>query len=216
MDKLSIYNSAKAVPDSAKKSIGAGRLKGMTDINPMWRIKKLTELFGPCGIGWWYEITNKQIVFDEITMQKASFVDIMLYFIDPETGCASRGIPGTGGSSFVSQEKSGPYLSDECFKMALTDAISVAAKAIGVGADVYYAADTTKYTNRNQPEQKAPNTPAQTAKPKTKNPTAREILIMKLKERNINIDEYAKEKGLSSNTDQATFLRLLAELEASA
>jgi len=37
------------------------------------------------------------------------------------------------------------YLSDECFKMALTDAISVAAKALGIGADVYFEKDKTKY-----------------------------------------------------------------------
>ena len=50
-EKLSIYNQCKTVPDEAKKEIKGGRLKGMTDINPMWRIKKLTEMFGPCGIG---------------------------------------------------------------------------------------------------------------------------------------------------------------------
>ena len=56
MDNLKIYNQVREVPKEAQKSIGAGRLKGMTDINPMWRIKKLTEVFGPVGIGWYYEI----------------------------------------------------------------------------------------------------------------------------------------------------------------
>ena len=51
MDNMKIYETARVVPDNAKKAISAGRLKGMTDINPMWRIKKLTEMFGPCGIG---------------------------------------------------------------------------------------------------------------------------------------------------------------------
>ena len=36
-------------------------------------------------------------------------------------------------------------MSDECYKMALTDAISVAAKALGVAADVYYKNDRSKY-----------------------------------------------------------------------
>ena len=52
-DKLRFYNATAEVPREATKPITAGRLKGMTDINPMWRIKKLTELFGPCGFGWW-------------------------------------------------------------------------------------------------------------------------------------------------------------------
>ena len=55
MDNLKYYNMGREVPQEAKKNIGGGRLKGMTDINPMWRIKKLTEMFGVCGIGWKYE-----------------------------------------------------------------------------------------------------------------------------------------------------------------
>lgn len=141
-----IYEKLRTVPDEAKKQITAGRLKGMTDINPMWRIKRLTEVFGPCGIGWWYEITDKRLVPDETTKQTAAFLDINLFYTDPTSGETSKPIPGTGGASFVAQEKNGPYLSDECFKMALTDAISVAAKAIGLAADVYYMKDRDKYT----------------------------------------------------------------------
>ena len=150
MDNMRLYDLGRNVPDEAKKTITAGRLKGMTDINPMWRIKRLTEMFGTCGVGWWYEITDKQIVVDEITKQKAAFVDILLFYKDPSSGKDSHGIPGTGGSSFVAQESKGAYLSDECFKMALTDAISVAAKAIGIGADVYFDKDKTKYTRQDE------------------------------------------------------------------
>lgn len=154
MNNLAIYEQARAVPAEAKKSIAAGRLKGMTDINPMWRIKKLTELFGPCGVGWWYEITDKHLAADDLTKQVAAFVDIMLYYVDPESGHSSHGIPGTGGASFVAQERNGPYMSDECYKMALTDAISVAAKALGIGADVYWEKDRSKYSEA--PEQPEP------------------------------------------------------------
>ena len=146
MNNMKIYEAAREVPLEALKTIQAGRLKGMSDINPMFRIKRLTELFGPCGVGWWYEITKKEITFDEITNQKCAFVDINLYYTDPETGHDSHAIPGTGGASFVSTERNGPYMSDECYKMALTDAISVAAKALGVAADVYYKNDRSKYT----------------------------------------------------------------------
>lgn len=161
MNNLAIYEQARAVPAEAKKSIAAGRLKGMTDINPMWRIKKLTELFGPCGVGWWYEITDKHLAADDLTKQVAAFVDIMLYYVDPESGHSSHGIPGTGGASFVAQERNGPYMSDECYKMALTDAISVAAKALGIGADVYWEKDRSKYNQPTEPtEPTEPTAPA--------------------------------------------------------
>lgn len=145
MDNMELYSAFREVPDKAIKPITAGRLKGMSDINPMWRIQRLTEKFGPCGVGWWYDIVEKNLVTDDITKQIAAFVDIRLYYVDPETGTPSHGIPGTGGASFVAQERNGPYLSDECFKMALTDALSVAAKALGVGADVYFPNGRSKY-----------------------------------------------------------------------
>lgn len=144
MRNLELYDMGRSVPEEAKKPINAGRLKGMTDINPMWRIKRLTEIFGPCGIGWWYVIKDKRLqagAKDEV----CAFVDIDLYYKWHDT--VSQPVPGTGGSKFVALEKNGLYTSDECFKMALTDAISVSAKAIGIGADVYYAADRDKYTS---------------------------------------------------------------------
>ena len=59
MGNLEHYQQSRAVPDNARRAVTGGRLKGKTEINPMWRIKALTEVFGPCGIGWKYEITQK-------------------------------------------------------------------------------------------------------------------------------------------------------------
>jgi hypothetical protein len=154
MNNLDIYNKVRVVPPTAKKDIPGGRLKGMTDINPMWRIKVLTETFGLCGIGWKYEILEERLEDAKINNEIAAFVRINLYVkVD---GAWSDAIPGTGGSSFVVKETKGPYVSDECFKMALTDALSVACKALGVGADVYWDKDKTKYTGNNSTDQIAP------------------------------------------------------------
>lgn len=142
MNNLEIYDKVRSVPSTALKKIEAGRLKGKSDINPMWRLKTLTETFGVCGFGWKYEILDERLEKggnDEI----AAFVKINLFI--KMNGEWSDAIPGTGGSSFVAKEKNGMYTSDECFKMALTDAISVACKALGVGADVYWESDKTKY-----------------------------------------------------------------------
>ena len=144
-ENLNIYNAVRKVPQEAQKKIGGGRLKGMTDINPMWRIKCLTEQFGVCGAGWYYEITDKWIetcmAKDEITAN----VKINLYIkIGDEW---SKPIPGIGGSMLVASEKGGLYVNDECYKMALTDAISVACKALGMGADIYWGNDNTKYND---------------------------------------------------------------------
>ena len=222
MDNMKIYNQARSVPTEAKKAITAGRLKGMTDVNPMYRIKRLTEIFGPCGIGWWYEITDKQIVYDELSNQKAAFVDILLYFVDPETGAVCHGIPGTGGAAFVAQERNGAYLSDECFKMALTDALSVACKALGIAADVYWDKDRTKYStdvmppedprqDRQQGQQNQQNQQSNgPALPQGMPP--RKALIIRLKQLNIDAGVYAQEKGLNHRSTDADYLRCLEEL----
>ena len=152
MDNLAIYNAVRSVPDSAKRRIEAGRLKGKTDINPMWRIKALTETFGPCGFGWKYVITDKRLE-QGANGEVAAFLDIDLFV--KADGVWSDAIPGTGGSAFVAKEKNGLYTSDECFKMALTDAISVACKALGFGADVYWDADRSKY-DKPESKQEAP------------------------------------------------------------
>lgn len=142
MNNLELWNKVRAVPETAQKKITGGRLNGKTDINPMWRIKVLTEQFGPCGFGWRYLITDKWLeagANDEM----AAFVNVNLYI---KVGDAwSEAIPGTGGSMFIAKEKSGPYTSDECYKMALTDALSVACKALGIGADIYWSGDNSKY-----------------------------------------------------------------------
>lgn len=134
MGNLDLYNKLKVVPAEAIKPIQSGRLKGKSDINPMWRIKTMTEHFGVCGIGWKYVIT-KQWTETYGTETKA-YCNIDLFVkVD---GQWSDAIQGTGGSSEVTMERNGSYVSDECYKMALTDALSVAMKALGVGADIYF------------------------------------------------------------------------------
>ena len=152
---LSIYESVREVPKEAKKEIEAGRLKGKHDINPMWRIKKLTEVFGPAGFGWYTEIVRTWTEASE-SGEMAVFVDINLFV--KKDGEWSRPIFGNGGNKLIANEKKYengqtvyiPYLDDDAYKKAYTDAISVAAKALGVGADVYFEKDKGKYASQTR------------------------------------------------------------------
>ena len=145
---MKIYEATRHVPPEAKKPIPAGRLKGYTNINPMWRIKTMTEQFGICGIGWRVEITKQWLEPSE-NGEVSAFCNINLFIkVDGEW---SEAIPGTGGAKYVVQEKSGKYVDDEAFKKAETDAISVACKMLGIGADVYWAEDRTKYDTPEEP-----------------------------------------------------------------
>ena len=151
-DNMTLYNAVRTPPPEALKAITGGRLKGMTDINPMWRIKTMTEQFGPCGDGWWYTIDN---LWTEAGAggEIAAFARISLYYrIDGEV---VQPVPGIGGSMLVSKEKSGLYTDDEAYKKAITDALGVACKALGVAADVYWQSDRDKYNTRQEQPQTA-------------------------------------------------------------
>ena len=177
-ENLKIYNELRVVPEEAQKKITGGRLSGMTDIKPMWRIEKLTEVFGMCGIGWKASIKNKEII-DGANGEKIAIVDIELYV--KVNGEWSEPIEGTGGSSFIAKEKNGLYTSDECFRMAYTDAISVACKSLGMGADVYWG--DSKYSTQEKKDATKKTTTKEVVK-ESKNKT--ELMIQESQIKLIN------------------------------
>ena len=173
--QMSIYEMFRSVPQEAQKTIGAGKLKGFTDINPMWRIKMLTQVFGPAGIGWYVDVLQ-QWTETAANDQTAAFVKVALYYRYPGIEGWSAPVIGIGGS-ILAGKGVGDGINDEAFKMAYTDAISIACKALGMCADIYFAKDArtrenmTKYdTAAEQPEKVAPaprNTSNSAYKPMT-------------------------------------------------
>ena len=149
------WNAVKTPPASALKKIVGGRLKGMTDIKPQWRYQVMTETYGLCGIGWKYELVDRWLE-DGSEGQKVAFAEINLFVkIDGEW---SDAIPGTGGSMLVAKESSGLHTNDECYKMAMTDALSVTMAKIGVASDIYMGLwDGSKY--RDKPPEKREDVP---------------------------------------------------------
>ena len=145
MGNMEIYEKFRNVPENAVKPFDNGSFKG-TDINTMWRIKCLTEQFGSVGKGWYIrpERTWKEDIGDEAYV----FMDISLFVKFPGETEWSAPIYGTGGNKLVKYVKSSDRYkgSDEAYKMAATDAFGNACKYLGIGADVYWENDKTKYT----------------------------------------------------------------------
>ena len=155
-------------PDpTSLKTIGGGRLKGMTDINPQWRLQAATEEFGPCGIGWWYTIKELWTVPGS-DGQVMAFARVDVFYRDGET--ISNPVEGIGGSMMITNESKKEqqadgttkyvpyqYTNDECYKMAVTDALSVAFKALGFGAEIYAGRwDGSKYLEKPKPPEPTP------------------------------------------------------------
>jgi len=161
MEPLGIYNELKSVPSEFLKEIGAGRLKGMSDIKPQWRIMKLTEIFGPCGFGW--KVQNLQFEYKQVSNNEI-VVNCRLEFLYKVDDVWSEPIPATGGSKLATNESKGLYVSDEAEKMAYTDALSVAGKMIGLASDIYmgyggkYDGVNTNVPSTNQNSSQGQNT----------------------------------------------------------
>lgn len=186
---MHIYDAVRAVPPEAIKPITAGRLKGKSDINPMWRIKVLTEQFGPCGEGWYTEGVRYWTVIQEKSMEMAVFCELQLH-TKGENGWSAP-IYGIGGNTVIAAEKNGLYLDDEAYKKAYTDALSVACKALGIGADVYWQSDRTKYSGVTEPDARQPEAVQPVQQPAAVQFDYRAALTQYKQARNLTSEQFA-------------------------
>lgn len=156
------YAAASHVPKRVLKTIDVGRLKGKSDINPQWKISLMTEIYGMCGIGWKFEVTEKNTVTIN-TGEVMLFMTVAVYTRNGDEW--SDPVYGMGGDFIVKKERTGLHANDEAYKMCLTDALGNALKYIGVAADVYEQLNDTKYEKRpsaiaNDKEEEKETTPA--------------------------------------------------------
>lgn len=170
MSNLDVWNKVKRPPPTALKTIKAGRLQGMSDINPQWRLEVMTDVFGQIGVGWYYDIVKfwtepgaqgELMAFAHIHLfTKVPPTMVVTEKYDTETRTSDNGhwsapISGIGGSALVAKESAGLRANDEAYKMAVTDALSVAMKQLGVAADIYAGLwDGSKY--KDEPTAAAP------------------------------------------------------------
>ncbi len=165
MAGIELYNKVKTPPEGAISPISGGPLNGYTNINPQWRIQVMTEVYGTCGVGWRFELTEEK-TFNCPDGKILLFMEVALYVADPENNQWSEPIYGWGGDFIIDKNKNGLVANDEAYKMALTDALGNAMKCLGVGADVYMGLmdsrdenskgkfDGSKYSKENYSERR--------------------------------------------------------------
>jgi uncharacterized short protein YbdD (DUF466 family) len=144
-------------PKHTKQFTRAGGFKG-TAIKPMWSYRRMTETFGPCGIGWGQGEPTFQVV-PGIDGEVLVYCTASIWYCEGET--MSRTVYGVGGDKIVTHIKANEKYKtqerwandDEAFKKAYTDAVTNALKMIGVGADVHMGMfDDNKYVNTMREE----------------------------------------------------------------
>lgn len=147
MDNMQIYNAGRAVPPGAVKKITGGSYgkAGLSDINPQWRIEKMTELFGPCGIGWTWNPEEYRLE------EGVCFAHVTVRYLDTETGAFSEPVHGFGGTPMGKMTDDSDVL-----KSTFTDAVSNALRYIGIGADVWYKPGREASSNQFDTKYSAP------------------------------------------------------------
>lgn len=129
----------KTDPAHTKQFSRAGGFKG-TALKPMWAIKRLTEQFGPVGVGWGTDKPSFQTV-------NGPEGEVLVYCtVSVWHGSRDNTAWGVGGDKAIARNKNGLFLDDEAFKKAFTDATMNGFKSLGVGADIHMGLfDDNKY-----------------------------------------------------------------------
>lgn len=121
-------------PAHTKTFQRAGGFKG-TATRPIWNEMRLTEHFGPCGIGWGCDEPKFSLVpaGDELLV----FCVLRCWYRDASDAMENV-IWGIGGDKVLAKRQSGPAFSDdEAYKKAFTDALGNAFKHVGMNADIH-------------------------------------------------------------------------------
>lgn len=140
MNNMKNWNRLSTVPVTSLKPISFGALKGKSDINPQWRYKAMTEVYGSCGIEWSHRLVQSTIV-DGANGEKLIYLEVAVKLKDGEE------FTGMGGDKIISKDKNGLRSNDEAFKMAYTDALGTALKYLGVASEIYEGNyDGSKYS----------------------------------------------------------------------
>jgi hypothetical protein len=150
-------------PNHVKQFKRAGGFAGHA-IRPIWSFRRMTEEFGPCGIGWGVGEPSFQVVPGE-NREVMVYCTASIWYRQENTEAR---VYGVGGDKVVTHIKANEQYKrperwesdDEAFKKAFTDAVTNALKLIGVGADVHMGLfDDNKYVNTMREEFSEPEKP---------------------------------------------------------
>lgn len=178
VENLSLWNKlGKTDPSQTKPFKRGGGFTG-TAIKPIYTEEKMTETFGPVGIGWGFSEPQFQLVPGE-HKELLVYCWLTLWFV--KDGVRSDGVPGVGGDKVISYIKANEQYNrperwendDEAFKKAFTDAVGNAMKHLGMSADVHMGLfDDSKYVQTRRQEEAEEERQAQSDAQRAKKPAA--------------------------------------------
>lgn len=125
----------------AVKPITGKQYKGNSP-KPYWIVERMTEEFGPCGIGWGFTILSERM--ERLTDTDILHVAVvrMWYELDGKRGEFEQ----IGQTKAVYQSKNGTLVDEDAPKKSVTDALVKCASYLGFAGDIFSGMwDDSKY-----------------------------------------------------------------------
>lgn len=120
-----------------------GGFKG-TATNATWLARQATRAFGPCGIGWGFNVIDERYA-DGKPGDVIHIVRVKLWYVlDGQRG----EIEQFGQTTFVGTNSKGAFTDEEAPKKSITDAVSKCLSLLGFASDIHLGLwDDNKYAD---------------------------------------------------------------------
>lgn len=158
MSNTQIWDRLESTDPRFQKDFSRGGGFRGTAINPTYVARKMTEMFGPCGTGWGFEVVDEKYVtgapvggVTKTTRREGEqtvyaeqepvygiihVVRVRLWYVLPGHD-ERRFIEQYGQTTFVGKDKNGIFTDEEAPKKSITDGWTKAATLLGASADIY-------------------------------------------------------------------------------
>lgn len=141
-DKKALWKRVMVTDPKAVKAITGKQYQGNSP-KPYWIVERLTEEFGPCGLGWGFSIVNERM--ERLTESEILHVAVVRFWYELD---GKRGeVEQIGQTKAVYAKRDGSLLVDEdAPKKSVTDALVKCASYIGFAGDIFAGRwDDSKY-----------------------------------------------------------------------
>lgn len=153
-DNLKLWQSIEKTPKDQTKAI-TGKSYSGTSPKPHYLVHKATETFGPCGIGWGFQIVDERIE-EGAGGERLSIARVKVWY---EWEGRRGEVEHIGGTQFSGTRKSGqPFTDEDAPKKSVTDALVKALSMIGFAGDIFMGRyDDSKYVRELEDEARQSN-----------------------------------------------------------
>lgn len=161
INNIDLWNAATPISKQATKAFKrSGGFSG-TAINATYLFKRATEIFGPAGKGWGWEVAKEKVLVTFAGTKDETHIHYVLikfwYSLEDtefwEEGDSARHYIETfGQTTLAGSNKYGPYTDEEAPKKSLTDAITKALSILGFASEIHMGLwDDNKYVRQEAP-----------------------------------------------------------------